>query len=135
MLDGLQDEGIAAASAEDVRIEIGNFLAEVAEEFGLELISIVSDNGKCVAGPSGFESRAAELAALAPQLASGPTGAIAREPQLIARERVSALEFWSNGLRFYAVAVSSDRNMREIWVFRAIFGVRRIQQSAKKAFI
>jgi hypothetical protein len=74
------------------------------------------------------------LAVIASQSAAGQKSTVKREPQSMVMERVCAFEFWSNGMRFYAVVVADEREMREIGVFRAIFGVRRIQQAAKMVF-
>ena len=76
-----------------------------------------------------------EIAPLVASAGTGHAGALQREPTSFSQEDVSAFEFWSDGMRFYAIAVAEDLNMREIAAFRALFGVRRIHQVAQGTFV
>ena len=112
-------------------------LEQVVHDFELDTCVLVDDSGRLVQAPGLYPEFEEALARETPRLANGSTCRLlfARLNRIhrVRPNQVSACEFRAGGRRWYVAAVGSMSTMREVGVFRAILGLRRIEKHAAAA--
>ena len=107
-------------------------LEQVIDDFSLDTVVLTDESGALLhsAGLSQPDFDQA-LAREAPRLAGGSRcrllfARLNRLKQSIRPNQISACEFRTNGRRYYVATVGSASTMRDVGMYRAILGVRRI---------
>ena len=110
-------------------------LEQVIEDFDLDTVVLVDEAGRLVQGV-GRDSRFDEvLARETPRLANGSHcrllfARLNKSKPSIRANQISACEFRTAGRRYYVAAVGTGSGMRDVGMYRAILGIRRIVAEA-----
>lgn len=110
-------------------------LEQVIKDFDLDTVVLVDEAGRLVQGVGRDTAFDEVLARETPRLAVGSHCRLlfARLNRLrpsVRANQISACEFRTGGKRFYVAAVGSATTMRDVGMYRAILGIRRIIAAA-----
>ena len=110
-------------------------LEQVVRDFDLDTVVLVDEAGHLLGG-AGPDSVFDELLAReTPRLAVGSHcrllfARLNRHRPSVRANQISACEFRTGGRRYYVAAVGSATTMRDVGMYRAILGIRRIIATA-----
>lgn len=110
-------------------------LEQVLKDFDLDTIVLVDEAGRLLSGVGRDHSFDEVLARETPRLAVGSHcrllfARLNRFKPSIRPNQVSACEFRTAGRRYFVSAVGSATTMRDVGMYRAILGIRRIIAAA-----
>ena len=110
-------------------------LEQVIADFDLDTVVLADEAGRLVSGV-GHDSAFDELLAReSARLAVGSHcrllfARLSKVKPSIRPNQISACEFRTGGRRYFVAAVSAATTMRDVGMYRAILGIRRIQAEA-----
>lgn len=112
-------------------------LEQVVDDFDLDTCILVDESGALVQGVGQMEHFEEVLAHETPRLASGSRCRLLfsrlNEFRRVRPNQISACEFRSDGQRYFVAAVGSASTMRDVGMYRAILGIRRIRKQVAVA--
>ena len=106
-------------------------LEQVIDDFGLDTVVLVDEAGHLVEGAGRDTSFDHVLARETPRLAVGSQcrllfSRLTKHRPSIRANQISACEFRTGGRRYFLATVGSASTMRDVGMYRAILGLRRI---------
>lgn len=101
-------------------------LIQVVEDFEIETCFVVDEAGEVVNCSHETCSATKRLASWVPTLARRSTRRPSAHPKIDGFDDLAVSEFRVNGIRHYMAATGGSETMRNVAVFRAILGMRRI---------
>jgi hypothetical protein len=110
-------------------------LEQVIQDFDLDTVVLTDEAGQLVAGVGRDSAFAQMLARETPRLAVGSHcrllyARLNQHRPSVRPNQISACEFRTAGRRYYICAVGSATTSREVGMYRAILGIRRIIAAA-----
>ncbi len=109
-------------------------LEQVVEDFDLDTCILVDESGTLIQGVGQAEDFEEVLARETPRLAHGSRCRLLfsrlNEHRRVRPNQISACEFRSDGSRYFVTAVGSASTMRDVGMYRAILGIRRIRKQS-----
>lgn len=112
-------------------------LEQVIQDFDLETVVLVDEAGRLVSGVGRDAVFDEVLARETPRLAAGSHcrllyARLNRHRPSIRPNQISACEFRTAGRRYFVAVVGSMQTMRDVGMYRAILGIRRIVADAER---
>lgn len=113
-------------------------LEQVLHDFDLDSVVLADEAGRLIQSAGRDESFQSALARETPRLAIGSHcrllfARLSKVKPSIRANQISACEFRNDGKRYYVATVGAMTTMRDVGMYRAILGIRRIQREAVAA--
>lgn len=110
-------------------------LEQVIRDFELDTLVLVDEAGRLIEGVGRDTAFDEVLARETPRLANGSHcrllyARLNKHKPSIRSNQISACEFRTAGRRYFVAAVGSMSSMRDVGMYRAILGIRRIIAAA-----
>lgn len=110
-------------------------LEQVIRDFDLDTVLLVDEAGRLIDGAGHDTAFGEALARETPRLAQGSHcrllfARLNKHRPSIRPNQISACEFRAGGRRYYVAAISPQTTFRDVGMYRAILGIRRILAAA-----